>query len=121
MITLILWLIIQNNMNTLQFTFETTVSAATLYGYINFNIRKVDDLWNIFYDNDTKSFIIDTLVTSSDYSTLYPFVLEQISMHVKSVNGIVLYSSLDFGDPKLYTLLVTDIVVEIESVNELTL
>ncbi len=48
MITLILWLIIQNNMNVLQFTFKTTVSAATLYGYMNFNIRKVNDLWNMF-------------------------------------------------------------------------
>ena len=120
MITLILWLIIQNNMNVLQFAFETKI-VSTLYGYMNFNVRKVDDLWNMFYDNDTKSLIIDTQVTSSDYSNLYSFVLEQISMHIKSVGGIVLYTTLDFPDPELYTLNVTDISVVIDSVNELTL
>jgi hypothetical protein len=107
-------------MNRLQFVFNTTVSSVALYGYLNFNVQYDGNNWLLLY-GDNKSLIINTPIETSDYTSLYRFALEEISKYIRSINGVVLYTTLDLGDPKLYTLLTTDIVVEIDSVNELTI
>jgi len=105
MITLILWLIILNNMNTLQFVYTGYILTnielqlrQPITSYINFNVRKINDLWNLFYDNNTKSIIIDTNVSDEDYTSLYPFILEKISENIKLLNGIIYYSEIYRGD-----------------------
>ena len=108
-------------MTTLTFKYTATFPDNSVkYGNISFYIyQSSNDVMLYYYTKDSNSkevsntLIITKAHESGDYSSLYRFVYSQIGYNMSIDNGIVLYSSSNYDDPKFYTSKNRELIITI--------